>query len=246
MSYYKDKETGKWLCDSGHAVLGPSGASRWVYCPGSIYHNRNEKKSTNDAAELGTAVHEIGELTLKNGLDIKEFLGQRVNGFIMGKEEITNAGIYVDICREEMVKASSFGIEFNSQLNDDIQGTADFYSIDHDNKEIHVKDYKNGKGYVCAQGNLQGGIYAIGVIKAAKIPDINDYKIKIQIVQPRINNIDTWDTSIHVLRIYNKLVTMQGTKAISILNGDIEPEVSPSASACRWCGFRFRCPVSIY
>jgi len=245
MAYFKEK--GKWKCESGHNVLGPSSASKWVYCPGSISKNKNEKVSEgSDASNLGTAVHEVGELCLKHDKEAIEFLGQKVNGFIMGKEEVTNASKYVKICRESMKTASIFGIEFNSKLNDDIGGTVDFYSIDHEAKMICVKDYKNGKGFVEAQGNLQMGTYAIGIIKEAKIPSINDYQIRCQVVQPRIDNIATWVTSIHVLRIYNKLISMQGAKAIAMLNGDIPVETTGSAGACRWCGARFSCDDAVY
>jgi hypothetical protein len=51
-----------------HSVYGASNPHLWLSCAGATRMNSNKEDSSNDAAELGTAGHLLGEWCLKSGL----------------------------------------------------------------------------------------------------------------------------------------------------------------------------------
>jgi hypothetical protein len=53
---------------SGHAVLSPSSAERWMTCPGSVVLTEGLEDKGSDAAEEGTAAHELAERILSGKL----------------------------------------------------------------------------------------------------------------------------------------------------------------------------------
>lgn len=52
---------------SAHAQLGPSGASRWMACPGSVRLSAGLPDESSPFAEEGTKAHELAEICLKQG-----------------------------------------------------------------------------------------------------------------------------------------------------------------------------------
>ena len=65
---------------SAHSSFGFSGQGRIISCPGSVRMQRGMPNTTNDAAELGTAVHECSEFALTWGVDCSELVGLSFNG----------------------------------------------------------------------------------------------------------------------------------------------------------------------
>lgn len=67
----------------GHAKLPPSGAERWMGCPGSVVLEEGCADSTSDYADEGTAAHSLAAMCLTEGKDAQVFKGRRmvvVNG----------------------------------------------------------------------------------------------------------------------------------------------------------------------
>jgi hypothetical protein len=78
--------------------LRPSNKS-WLLCPGSIQACEGIPDETTDAAELGTAIHELAELCLKQGTAPEEYLGYPIyNGMIVDEDMVEVAAYYVDFC----------------------------------------------------------------------------------------------------------------------------------------------------
>lgn len=111
-----------------HATLSPSGAKRWINCPGSPRLigelPRHEVERSSDYADEGSAAHALGEECLKTGGNPEDFLGMvivadpQVDWRITTKEEIErrvdhpqhyeittemveNVGVYVDTIRQD-------------------------------------------------------------------------------------------------------------------------------------------------
>jgi len=87
----------------GHKRFSPSGSKRWLACPGSIplVESLDLPDSTNDASELGTGVHEIGELCLRDqDLLPADFLKTKMNGHVIEQDCIDAIIIYIDYCKD--------------------------------------------------------------------------------------------------------------------------------------------------
>lgn len=73
-----------------HAKLSPSGAHRWMNCPGSIALIGDESSSSNDAARKGTAAHKVIEMVIQRIIagedaEARDYLGYTI--LVYGGEE---------------------------------------------------------------------------------------------------------------------------------------------------------------
>lgn len=58
---------------NGHALLPPSGAHRWLYCPGSVAASVDAPESYSTYADEGTAAHALLEWCLREGKSTVDF-----------------------------------------------------------------------------------------------------------------------------------------------------------------------------
>lgn len=234
-----------------HALLSASGASRWLNCTPSakLEDEFGEKKTSVYAAE-GTLAHELSELYIKH--DILEEIND--NDFNIKFEEIMSndlfsdemldvVPIYVDYCKAEYTAAkeqnplAALEIEQTLDLTEYIPesfGTADCIIIN--DSTIEVIDLKYGKGVpVYADYNKQGMLYALGALgKYDTLYDIEN--VKITIVQPRINNISTWEISVEeLIKWANEELK---PKAKLAFNGEGELN---AGDWCKFCSIKNRC-----
>jgi len=204
-----------------HAKLAPSAAKRWINCPGSIaLCSKVEKKTSTYAAE-GTAAHELAEQCISIGAEPEDFIDQKINDFVVTEEMAEAVSVYTSYVTELLQDSMLYEVEKKFNLNwidEDIFGTNDCFILK--GNELHVIDYKHGKGTIVEpQNNPQLMIYALGAIhdvweRGDKI--INALSIienvHLTIVQPRADHaegqIRTWKTTakqlifwgLHVLR----------------------------------------------
>jgi len=188
----------------GHALLGPSSASKWLNCPPSArLEEKFENKSSEYAAE-GTLAHELGELKLRHNLgEIStrkynlEFKKIETNE-LFTKDMPDYVDIYVDTCLEKVSEAKAktqdalFKVEQKLDFSEWVPegfGTGDFVIIADGTME--VCDLKYGKGVpVNAVGNKQMRLYALGAIaEFGFLYDIE--KVKMTIIQPRLDSISS-------------------------------------------------------
>jgi hypothetical protein len=63
---------------AGHARLGPSGAKKWLSCPGSIVLEAQFPNKSSNYADEGTACHDIAARCLVDNLRASSFIGEYV------------------------------------------------------------------------------------------------------------------------------------------------------------------------
>lgn len=59
-------------------ICGPSGAHRWMVCPGSERLSQGMPDGSSKYAIEGTAAHALAEQCLLSGLDPLDFVGQDI------------------------------------------------------------------------------------------------------------------------------------------------------------------------
>ena len=64
---------------AGHAKLSPSGAHRWMACPGSIVLESNIPDKGSVYADEGTAAHELAAWCLKDNMDPSNYLNEKIS-----------------------------------------------------------------------------------------------------------------------------------------------------------------------
>ncbi|AJA42506.1 hypothetical protein phiCT453A_16 (endogenous virus) [Clostridium phage phiCT453A] len=197
---------------AAHALLSASGASRWLACPPSARLEEQFENVSSEFAKEGTLAHELGELNLK--LNLEEITKRKFNSEIKKIEEnelFTKdmpdyVEIYVDTCMEKVAEAKAktpdalFKIEQRLDFSEWVPegfGTGDFVIIADETMEIC--DLKYGKGVpVSAIDNKQMRLYALGAIaEFSFLYDIE--KIKMTIIQPRLDSISTDEMMIEEL-----------------------------------------------
>lgn len=61
---------------SAHAKYSPSGAHRWMPCPGSIALELDIPNTSSEYADEGTSAHHILSTCLLDGTDAERFIGK--------------------------------------------------------------------------------------------------------------------------------------------------------------------------
>lgn len=216
---------------SVHARLSPSASSRWLNCPGSLrLSDQCQKDETTIYAEEGTRAHSVAEAKLK------KHNGERARAKKGDNREMDEAtDFYVDYVTEAQSAVNgTLLVEQRFSLAEyfpDCFGTADAVVIG--DKTLEVIDLKYGKGIrVDARGNTQLMLYGLGTISLFEgLYDIS--KVKLTIIQPRLDHISTWETEINTLKGWGH---------------DIAPIARRALAGCDdyavgdWCRF---CPAKV-
>lgn len=234
-----------------HALLSASGAGRWLNCTPSakLEEGYGEKKSSVYAQE-GTLAHELAELYIKRdtlrSISEQEFdqgLELIMAEELFNEEMLDVVPTYTDYCTAQLAEAKTANplavmeIEQKLDLTDFVPesfGTADCVIIN-DNL-MEVIDLKYGKGVpVYAEWNKQLMLYGLGALqKYDTMYDISE--VRLTIVQPRINNISSWQISVKELREWAE----EELKPKAQLAFDGKGELN-AGDWCRFCAVRNQC-----
>ena len=232
-----------------HALLSASSAHRWLACPPSARLSEQFADKPSTFAEEGTFLHELCELKLHRFLgDVDSaVLGTQLkdhedNDFYSDEaESVTDQ--YVAFCIEtiQAVRASCLDplilIEHRldySEFVPDGFGTADLLIAG--DGILEIIDFKGGRGVrVSADHNPQLMLYALaGLMEFDPLYDI--HTIRMSIVQPRLDNISTYELTPHELLTWAE-TTVAPTARLAIQGkGEFQ-----AGEHCRFCKARFTC-----
>lgn len=223
---------------SAHAKLSASGSKRWMSCPGSIKAEEGMPDGSSVHAMYGTAAHELAEICLTKKHDTDRYLGKTLpeSKHVVDHEMVVNTQSYVDYVREVGGhQLYEVRVDFSPWVPDGF-GTSD--AVVYADGVLHIIDLKFGKGVrVFAEQNTQAQLYALGVVNDfGPLFDVD--KIRVTIVQPRLDHIDSWDTTYADLTAFGDTAKVAAELALSD-----NPPRNPSEDACLFCKAKAVCPA---
>lgn len=199
----------------GHAILSPSGASRWLNCTPSARLEQNFPDSSGEAAKEGTLAHELGETMLRH--QFGKLLDSEANEIIERIERdprftpdmMDHAANYAHYVIEaffnaqRQTKDAVIQIEAQLNLTDYVPegfGTGDAVIIA--DGTMDIIDLKYGKGVqVSCENNKQMMLYALGALR--EFDYMYDIKIvRMTIYQPRMDNISSFEMTVADLQTW--------------------------------------------
>ena len=234
--------------ERAHALLSASGAHRWLVCTRSARLEEQFPDTTSEAAAEGTLAHELAELKVRNFAYPAGFGKQKLAAGIrkLKKDKLWQDEMqgYTDDYLE-YIKASALAfqsapyiavekqVDLSGYIPDGF-GTADCILIS--GRILHVIDFKYGKGVpVSAEENPQMKLYALGAYTAYSMLYPIE-KVKLSIVQPRLNSISEWECSLgHILK-FGGYVKQRASLAIKG-----EGPYAPGVNQCRFCRAKAVC-----
>lgn len=236
-----------------HAVLSPSGASRWMVCVGSPRMEQGLPDNGTEYSAEGTCAHSVAKMCLVEGKPAAAYIGRRVQ---VGPHETYEF-------RDDMAEPTQLYVDFVNSLagekhyevtvpidhitgEEGAEGTADTVVITDDYEEIVVVDLKFGVGVrVDARENKQGMLYALGALK--KFDVMGSFKrVRIFIHQPRVNEVPSeWDCTIEELLAFSKQASERAYHARQVLLHEHEDAVihhlKPGEEQCQFCKAKPTC-----
>lgn len=234
-----------------HALLSASSASRWLNCtPSAVLENAEGPRETSVYAQEGTLAHELGELYIRHDelrtIDDQAFsdrFDEIMNNPLFSEEMLDVVPTYVDYCVEQFHEAQSndpeaiLDVEQKLDLTEFVPesfGTADCVIIG--GNLLEVVDYKHGKGVpVYAEWNKQLMLYGLGALRKYDVLfDIEE--VRLTIVQPRINNISSWQISVEDLLKWAKEELVPVAKLAFEGKGELK-----AGDWCKFCAVKNRC-----
>lgn len=189
---------------TGHTLLSPSSAHRWLICTPCAKLESNEPGISSVYAQEGIEAHALAELKLSYmlGLINDEVYTTKFEDFrLTSKYYTAEFNEYVNnYCQEIMtiINEDYKDLSVKAYLEEYVTfedivpeggGTSDVVLVG--KNFIHIIDLKFGKGVsVSAIGNPQLRLYALGAIRK-HLRECICTEVRMTIIQPRLNDIST-------------------------------------------------------
>lgn len=233
-----------------HARLSPSGAHRWMRCPGSIVLEAEFPDDSSRFAAEGTLAHDIASMVLTDPEYVIP-VGETgtADGFTF---PITRgmADYVMDYCKLvwEYAEGGSLMVEQRVDFSrvigvPDSFGTSDAVILKGD--ELIVMDLKYGMGVkVDAMENEQLQLYALGALEAVSLYSDDVRNVTMVIHQPRLNHVAEYCVPVEVLREFGAKAkeAAQRVELAQSLDG-VEAMLTPGEKQCRFCKAKATCPA---
>lgn len=222
-----------------HALLSASSSKQWLHCPPSVRLQEGFPNESSVYAAEGTFAHEICEYKVRKYLHERVKRPQSEEYDTEEIEQITD--VYAEFVISIIEKMKENGCEPLAFVEERVDyshiapsgfGTADMLIIGKDENGrglLHVCDFKTGAGvFVDADHNSQMMLYALGGLAAYGF--LYDVEIvRMNIIQPRLDNISTFECSRAELEEWGESI-----KPIAKLAYEGKGEQHPG-DWCRFC-----------
>ena len=229
-----------------HAKLSPSGAHRWMACPGSVVLEAPFPDSSSVYAAEGTVAHDIAAQCLIDDRDPASFIGDvmEVDGFTftVDKAMADYVADYVKLVRE-LGEGKTLYAESRVPIDhltgeEGATGTSDAVIIDVAERNLSIVDLKYGMGVtVEATENPQLMMYALGAFEMYNI--LCDFDtVSMYIHMPRLNYVSECHISTEDLLQFADDVRAAADKVRWE-----EPTFNPGEKQCRFCKAKAVCPA---
>ncbi|AYO30228.1 DUF2800 domain-containing protein [Biomaibacter acetigenes] len=229
-----------------HALLSASGAHKWLVCTPSARLEETFPETTSEYAEEGRLAHQIAELKLRKHfiepMGPKTFnnkLKKLKENPLFQEEMLNHVDEYFNyVCKIALNYPSTPYVTIEKKLDYSTYvpegfGTGDCIIIGGDT--LHIIDFKYGKGVpVSAEDNPQMKLYALGALSAYSIL-YSIKKVKMSIVQPRLDSISEWEISAADLLTWGESIKPIAQKAFNG-EGNFVP-----GDHCRFCRAKALC-----
>ena len=230
------------MAPANHSPLGPSGAARWINCPGSVLLTKDMPDQPSPYAAAGTVAHALAEAKIRNyfiahwgkpGYDARLESIRKMDGYDKSMEDATEE--YLEFLKTRAMSYDTEPAVF-AETRIDLQsiipggfGTADCIMLG--GNRMDIVDYKNGSGVaVEAEHNPQLMLYAYGALQAFR-PIVGDTveTVHLSIVQPHAGGVKEWDVLTPYLYSWVR----------EVVEPAVKEALSPGArfAAGDWCRF---------
>jgi hypothetical protein len=248
------------VAQAAHAKLSPSGAHRWMACPGSLRLESALPDKSSEFADEGTLAHALAAFCLDHEDGPCDAAGEIGPNFgyddhgefkmaIITAEMATEVQKYID-----KVRANAEGGElyveqrlpfFTADPRVPEQfGTSDAVIVKPG--QLRVEDLKYGRGVqVYAEENEQLMLYGLGALDEYGLLEDFD-EVVLAIHQPRLNHYDEWTTTPARLREFEQRAKERAYHALQVLENEVDGAVLhhlvPGDKQCRFCKAKGSCP----
>lgn len=199
-----------------HALLSASSSKQWLNCPPSARLQLSFPNESSVYAEEGTFAHSVCEYKVKKYLRERVKRPQSEEFYTEEIDQITD--IYAEFVISIIESMKQNGCEPLVLVEERVNyshiapsgfGTADMLIIGKDENGkglLHIADFKTGRGiFVNANHNTQMMLYALGGLNAyGYIYPIET--VRMSIIQPRLENISTFECSREELEAWGESI----------------------------------------
>lgn len=217
-----------------HALLSPSASHRWISCPASARLSEfladsessyaSEGKIGHSAAE-GKLNHRLGRIehmSICSDAEMDEYTSDYADFVMEQAERLKDPIVYV----EQRLDCSRYVPE--------CFGTCDALIVS--DGVVHIIDLKTGRGVkVDAEKNSQLSIYSLSAMQMFGFLYQFD-TVRMSIYQPRLGNVQTWETTADALIEWAETVLVPAAKLAWSGEGGYK-----AGDHCRFCKAKAEC-----
>ena len=238
---------------AAHDLYSPSGAHRWMACPGSAAFCANIPDQASEDAEIGTLAHKVAEQAILNrwGMTCE---ARTLSEITSDNDMIEHAAAFVDwliATFGEYTGEGGFTSEHHVDLSSLLHrpgagGTCDAFWVG--SHHAIVVDYKYGRHPVEVEKNPQLLLYAAGIAKDQNMTD--SARLDLAIYQPWCGGGKVWTTTVGEAYAFARLAANKISQAEMIARRfadegvkALEGALIPGPEQCRFCRGAGTCPA---